>query len=102
MLITGSRSKPAFIVMAIDKILRGGIKLGLPSLRLERELARRNNEVTKSRIYDLHDDFVAPFPAVESGNFFTGAYDITTRKFRRLRGVLRTGNVDHVDQRHTM
>lgn len=83
MSITGWRSKPALIVMTIDNILRGSIKLGLPLLRLERELARRNNEVTKSRIYDLHGDFVASFPAEGSGNFFTGAYDITTGKFRR-------------------
>jgi hypothetical protein len=40
---------------------------------LERELARRNNEVTKSRIYNLPGDFVAPFPAGKSENFFTGS-----------------------------
>lgn len=90
--ITESRSKPAFIVMTIDKIPRGSIKLRLPSLRLERELARRNNEVTKSRIYDLHGDFVAPFPAGKSENFFTGAYDITTKKVSAsTRGVFRQG-----------
>lgn len=66
-------ARAAFIVTTIDKSLRGGIKLGLPSLRSKRELARRNNEVTKSRLYDLHGDFVPPFPACEKSKLFHGS-----------------------------